>query len=408
LLNWNLSDKCVINGAFRRDGSSRFGPARKYGDFGSVGAAWIFSEESLIKDLNIFSFGKIRSSYGITGNDQTDNYAYMDTYTSTTASYGGLPGFYPTRIANPNFSWESNHKFEIAAELGFFNDRLRVTSAWYRNRSDNMVVTATPLPSQTGFSTYTANLNALVENTGLEFDFKVAPVKTKNINWDLSFNISQSNNKLKSLPSELSSLYGNTYQVGQSLNSFVVYHFTGFSNGVAQFQDRNGDGKITAGLTNDGYAAGSKDPKFYGGLSSSFRYKNLQVDFLFNFVKQKGIGQISFPGTLGSQTKDLLTTPFKPSTLTSSASYVSYNQYLASDANITDASFIRLRNVSVSYSLPAKWTETVKVKQARLFIHGQNLWTITGFKGFDPETQGATPVTLPPLKMLTAGIQCSF
>ena len=405
LLNYNISDKYVINAAFRRDGSSRFGPARKYGNFGSVGAAWIFSEESFMKNLGVLSFGKIRSSYGVTGNDQITNYTYLDTYTSTYASYGGLPGFYPTRIANPTFSWETNRKMEVAAELGFFNDRLMFTGAYYQNRSNNMIVANTPVPSQTGFSSYASNLDAPVQNNGTEFEIKVVPVKTKDITWNVSFNISQSKNRLMDLPSSLYTVYGNTYQIGESLNSYVVYHFTGFVDGVAQFEDKNKDGSITAGLVNDGYIAGSRDPKFYGGLSSGLRYKNFQFDLLFNFVKQKGLMQTSFPGLLGSQTDDLLNSPFKASSLTSSAAYASYTRYLLSDAMITDASFIRLRNLSVSYSLPARWTDVIKVKQARIFLRGQNLFTITKYKGVDPETQG---VVLPPLKMLTAGIQCSF
>lgn len=404
LINYNLLDKYLINAVFRRDGSSRFGPGKKYGNFGSVGLAWNFSDEEFIQELNLLSFGKLRGSYGVTGNDQVDNYSFMDTYTSTSSSYGGNPGFYPTRVANPDFNWESNKKIEIGLELGFLKDRIRLTSAFYRNRSGNMVVRNAPLPAQTGFTSYITNLDALVQNQGVEFDLHATPVKG-DFTWDLSFNISISRNKLLSLPASLSTLYGNTYQVGASLNSYLLFRNKGFVDGVAQFEDLNGDGFIASGLKNDTYVAGTRDPKFYGGFTSAFSYKGLRLDVLINFTKQVGIAQTGFPGLLGSQLDNLAESQFKPSALTSSASYISYINYASSDGILTDASFIRLRNVSLSYALPEKWLNTIKTKRAQIFLRGQNLFTITKYKGLDPETQGSI---LPPLKMFVAGVQCSF
>jgi TonB-linked SusC/RagA family outer membrane protein len=404
LVNYNINDKYLINAVIRRDGSSRFGPGKKYGTFGSVGVAWNFLDEQFIKDLNVFSFGKLRSSYGITGNDQFENYSFMDTYTSATSSYGGNPGFYPTRVANPDFNWEVNKKFELGLELGFLEDRVRLTSAFYRNRSSNMVVRNTPLPAQTGFANYITNLDALVQNQGFEFDIRATPIKGA-FTWDVSFNITIARNKLLSLPSSLLTLYANTYPVGSSLNSYLTLHSTGFKDGVAQFEDRNGDGFISTGLTNDSYVAGNRDPKYYGGLTSAFTYKGLRLDVLINYTKQLGLEQVGFPGTFGSQLDALYDSQFKPSTLTSSASYISYLNYGASDALISDASFIRLRNVSLSYAIPTKWLEAINTKRAQLFLRGQNLLTITKFKGLDPETQNGV---LPPLKMFVAGIQVSF
>lgn len=404
-LNYTLMDKYIVNAVLRRDGSSRFGPGKKYGNFGSVGLGWVFSDEKFMKNQDFISFGKLRTSYGVTGNDQFENYSYMDTYTTTTSSYGGNPGFYPTRVANENFNWESNRKFEVAAELGFFKDLFHLTAAFYRNRSGNMVVRNAPLPAQTGFSNYITNLDALVQNSGFEFDLQSTIIKTKDLNWTASFNISTNKNKLLSLPTELASLYNNTYQVGQSLNSYIVYQFTGYVDGVAQFKDRDGDGAVSTGLTRDTYVAADRDPKYFGGLSSAFSYKNFRLDFLVNFVKQKGLRQIAFPGLLGSQLADLRNTEFKPSSLTSSASYASYVNYSSSDDMIVDASFARLRNLSLAYSIPQRWRSILGMKQAQIFARGQNLLTVTSYKGLDPETQGSI---LPPLKMYTVGVQCSF
>lgn len=403
--NYSFEEKYVINATYRRDGSSRFGPNNKFGSFGSVGAAWVFSDEEFFKKLPFLSFGKLRASYGITGNDQIDNYGYSDTYTSTSSSYGGNPGFYPTRIANPDYSWESNKKFEIALELGFLQDRITFTPAFYRNRSDNMIVRTTPLPAQSGFSSYVTNLDALVQNQGFEMELRVKAIKSGDINWDLNFNITRARSELKNLPVSLNTLYANTYQVGQPISTFIGYHFLGFENGVAQFEDRNGDGTITTGLTGDYYIIGQRDPEYYGGFSSGLTYKRFRLDLLFNFTRQKGALPIAYPGALGAQLGSLSTSPFIPSSTTTTASYTSYNRYLLSDAMLVDASYIRLRNVSLSYSLPEKWINTIKVRQASVFVRGQNLLTITGYQGLDPETLSGV---LPPLKIFTAGLQCSF
>jgi len=405
IINYNISDKYVLNGTFRRDGSSRFGPSRKFGNFGSVGAAWILSEESFIKDLNIFSLAKLRGSYGITGSDQTDNYTYMDTYSSTYVPYNSNAGLISTRVANPSFSWEENRKAEVAAELGFFNDRLNLNVAYYRNRSSNMIGSVSLAP-QTGFGSYIANVNGLVQNSGIEVELRGTPVKTTDLTWNVFFNITKAKNKLLKFPTGLASNYNATFIEGEPLNLIRVYELTGFVDGAAQFNDRNNDGRISSGLLNDQIVVGTTDPNFYGGLSNSFRYKHLQLDVLLNFVKQKGTSVTSLPGLLGSTTSDILDSQFKPTAVASSASYTSYNNYyIYSDDKIVDASFIRLKNVSLSYNLPERFTKTIKVKNARIYALGQNLATITSYKGFDPETQG---IMLPPLKMVTLGIQCSF
>lgn len=403
--NYNFKEKYIINATIRRDGSSRFGPEKKFGTFGSVGAAWVFSDEDFFKEMQFLSFGKLRASYGITGNDQIANYGYSDTYTSTTTNYGGNPGFYPSRLANPTYSWESNRKFEVALELGFLNDRIHFTPAFYRNRSDNMIVSSTPLPAQTGFNSYTTNLDALVQNQGFEMELNVKAVDTKEVKWDLSFNITRTKSKLLSLPTSLNTLYANRYQVGQPISTFTGYHFLGFTDGVAQFEDKNGDGAITTGLTGDYYISGQRDPEYYGGLTSGLTYKRFRLDLLFNFTKQKGVSPVAYPGAFGAQLASLTDSPFIPSSTTTSASYASYNRYQLSDALITDASYIRLRNLSLSYTFPQQWVRTVKASQVTVFARGQNLFTITKYKGLDPETQTGI---LPPLKIFTAGLQCSF
>ena len=133
-----------------------------------MGASWIFSSENGIRDLAFLSFGKLRGSYGITGNDQIGDYQYLDTYSLSASSYNETTVLEPSRLFNPDFSWEMNKKLELALETGFFKDRLLLTAAWYRNRSSNQLV-GIPLAGTTGFSSIQANLDATIENRGWEF-----------------------------------------------------------------------------------------------------------------------------------------------------------------------------------------------------------------------------------------------
>ncbi|AOM79333.1 hypothetical protein BFS30_20475 [Pedobacter steynii] len=423
-LNYTWDGKYILNGTFRRDGSSRFGPDKRFGNFGSVGAGWIFSEESVIKNSKWLSYGKLRGSYGIVGNDQIGNYKYQNTYGSSDFPYGTASGYVPSGVANEQLHWESTYKLEAGLDLGFLNNKLLLNSAIFRNRSGNLLA-AYPLSPQSGFASYTANIDAMIQNTGFELEIKANPIAQKDFSWNTSFNISFYKNKLLAFPDLLTSTYANAYVIGQPLSLIALYHSTGFTNGQATVQDANNDGVISRGLMANGLGdyiiAGSNDPKYYGGLSNSISYKKFQLDFLFNFVKQKKYGITSFPGLLSNQYRDVLNSQFTPSTQSSSASYNSYvNYYLTSDAAFADASFIRLKNVSISYTLPDRWKKAMGMANCRLYIRGQNLLTITNYKGFDPETNItpgrvnnpfisplSTP-TMPSLKTFTAGIQFSY
>jgi TonB-linked SusC/RagA family outer membrane protein len=424
-LNYVWNDKYVINGTFRRDGSSKFGPDNRFGDFGSAGAAWIFSDESFLKDQKWLSFGKLRSSYGIVGSDQIlGNFGYISTYGPGYASYGNASTLVSNGVANPNYSWEKTTKIEVAFELGFLNNKLLVNGTWYRDRSDDLLADY-PLSPQSGFSSYQANLNALVQNKGLELEIKATPIDNKKFSWNTSFNISANKNKLLSYPGLQQSDNANEYVIGQPLDIIPLYHFTGFKNGMATVQDANNDGVVSPGIAANGQGDYSvletRDPKFFGGFSNSIRYQHFQLDFLFNFVKQKNYDITSFPGLLNNQSRDVLNSQFTPTTASSSASYNSYtNYYLSSDATFSDASFIRLKNLSLSYTLPDKWKKDLGMANCNVYLRGQNLLTFTKYKGFDPETviqpgvannPYASPLStpsLPSLKTFTAGIQFSY
>jgi len=167
--NYTYDNKYVVNLTGRRDGSSRFGPENQFANFGAIGAAWIISKEQFFqKNLSFLSFGKVRFSYGTSGNDEIGDYKYLDTWTPTNLPYQGVAGLSPTGLFNSQYGWEINKKLEAALETGFLQDRIQLTISWYRNRSSNQLVSYN-LPSQTGFSSVIKNLPALIQNKGWEF-----------------------------------------------------------------------------------------------------------------------------------------------------------------------------------------------------------------------------------------------
>ncbi|HWV72244.1 MAG TPA: SusC/RagA family TonB-linked outer membrane protein [Pseudosphingobacterium sp.] len=420
-VNYNWQDKYIVNVNFRRDGSSRFGPDNRYGNFGSVGGAWVFSEESFVKQIPVISFGKLRASYGVLGSDQIGNYQYFDSYTSINYLYNGIAGMVPSRIANPSYRWEQTKKLEAAIDLGFLNDQISFSAAFYRNRSNNQLVSY-PLSIQSGFTSYQANMPAEVENKGWEFTLSSQNLKTRDFRWSTDFNISFNSNKLRSFPDIERTPYYTQYQVGKPLTSLYAYQYTGFSpeTGLPMVADLNGNGTINTGFSETGrgdrYYAGTSQPKYFGGLSNTFSYKQVTLDFLFQFVKQKGrtILSQSFypPGYMYNAAAEPILEyinaglPEQPQITSSfNEAYTAYGNYTGSDALLTDASFIRLKNVNLSYDFAGDWVKRMKLQRLRLQLQAQNLFTITDYLGFDPESQG---VNLPPLRTIVGVIQFTF
>ncbi len=410
-INFNWQKKYIINLTGRRDGSSRFGPGKQYANFGAIGVAWLFSKEKFLNNNSVLSFGKLRASYGITGNDQIGDYQYLDTYASSGLNYDGVIGLQPTRLFNSQFGWETNKKFELALEAGFLQDRIFLTTAWYNNRSSNQL-TGLPLPGTTGFSSIQSNLDAVVQNRGVELTLRTVNIQNEKVNWSSDFNISWSHNKLLAFPELESSTYANRYIIGQPLNIQKGYHFTGVNpqTGIYTFKDVNDDGVISP--LNDKTSIQNFNPQYFGGLQNQISYKNWQLDFLFQFVKQKNYNSSVYFGLPGSQFNQPVgvlnhwqqpddDAPYQLYSDGSNGAVVdAFYKFLESDATISDASFIRLKNVSLSYNIP------LKKAQCKLFFKGQNLATFTKYDGVDPEFQ--SPGYIPPLRILSAGVKFSF
>jgi len=419
-LNFDFYEKYLINFTGRRDGSSRFGPSKQFASFGAIGAAWIFSNEKFVqKSLTFLSYGKLRVSYGITGNDQVGDYGYLDTYSTTAYPYQGGTGLYPTRLVNPDYAWEANKKFEGALELGFLKDRLLFTASYYRNRSSNQLV-GYPLANITGFPSIQNNFPATVQNTGVELELNTNIFKDKNFLWSTSINLTMPDNKLISYPNIAGSPYANTYKVGEPLYIKYLYHYEGVNTqtGVYQFQDLNGDNILST--SGDRQFLKKIEQNFYGGFQNNFQYKGFQLDIFFQFVKQTGLTYLAsflnLPGRINNNQPSIVMNRWrKPGDATDIQKFSFFtgpavtaysNSFNYGDNTIGDASFIRLKNISVSYQLPLRINEKLNIKNSRIYLLGQNLFTITNYIGLDPESQ--YDQVLPPLRIFTAGIQLTF
>lgn len=420
-IGFNWEEKYLLNITGRRDGSSRFGPGKQFGNFGAVGAGWVFSKERFIQNtISFLSFGKLRISYGTTGNDQIQDYQFLSTYTPVTSSYQNITGLNPTQLTNPDFAWERVNKLEGGLELGFLKNRINLTGSYYRNWSDNQLV-GYPLPTLTGFSSVQYNLPAVVQNTGVEITLNTVNVRSANFTWSSSANFTIPRNKLVSFLNIQNTPYKSTYTVGESL--FIqksLYQYTGVDpqTGLYTFNDVDKDGKLSSA---DYVPTQPITQKYYGGILNSFKYNGFQLDIFVQFVKQLGYNYNKyfiypgfFSGGLSNQPTYVLKrwqklgdnaniekfTQGAGAALTAAA-----NARNTSNYSIVDASFIRVKNASLSYQLPRYLLQKIHIQNIRIYVQCQNLFTITKYQGSDPETGG---LGLPPLRMIVGGLQVTF
>jgi TonB-linked SusC/RagA family outer membrane protein len=417
-LNYNLDDEYLVDLTARRDGTSRFGAGNKFHDFGAAGLGWIFTKEGIIKKyLPVLSYGKLRASYGTTGNDQIGDYQYLSLYspTSVAVAYQGNVGLAPTSLPNPNLQWELTKKFEVALETGFFNDRILLTASYSKNRSSNELL-GYNLPFVTGFSSILTNFPAIVQNTSWEFELNTTNVKTNDFNWTTNMNLTIPKNELIDFPGLATSTYANILVIGQPLSIKKVFHFTGVDQ-TGEYTFTSATNKYSPNSVADKKTLINTLPKFYGGFQNTISYKSLRLDFLFQFVSRTGVNSLyalGGPGNAnGNQFTSVLARWQQPGDVTNIQRFTTgftlssaLSAMATSDAAYTDASYARLKNLSLSWQVKNAWVKTMHMQGLRLFIQGQNLLTFTKYKGVDPESPGGT--SLPPLRVLTAGIEVTL
>ncbi|RZK67005.1 MAG: SusC/RagA family TonB-linked outer membrane protein, partial [Pedobacter sp.] len=408
-VGYNWRQKYLINLTARRDGSSRFGPNNRFGNFGAAGAAWIFSEEKFLQRvLPFLTFGKLRSSYGMTGSDAVQDYKFYDLYNLLDQTHQGVPGFIPSNLYNPDFKWESTRKLEAAVELGFWNNRVSIEASWYRNRSSNQLIDYT-MPDITGFPSVLSNFGAVVQNKGWEGLIRLEPIHSQRFKWNTSFNISIPQSKLKRFEGIEDSPYATFYKVGEPLSIQTLYIYSGVNSqtGVYEFLDVNKDGVISP---LDGQLINPTEKRYYGGMTNTLQFKRIEFSLFLQYSNQPGFRYLpGLPGlrdvnqavtvldrwfTPGDQTNVQLFSAGNITAADGDDTYHKYTQLAQSTFNSKDASFIRLKTLSISYLLQPDLLNKLKLQQVKLFVQGQNLLTFTGYSGLDPETGSG----LPPLR----------
>jgi hypothetical protein len=365
--------------------------------------------------LPFLSYGKLRGSYGTTGNDGIGDYQYLDRYEFQTQPYQGAKGLKVVTIYNQDFAWELTRKTELGLETGFFKDRILFNASYYHNISGNQLLVS-PLPAMTGGTSVMGNLSADIRNTGLELTFTTKNIQTRHFQWSTDFNITVAHNKLLSYPKNIP-IYA---KEGRALSTKDLYKFISVDPITGIYLFANLENKpVAATDASVAYNATSKDlaPTYFGGCQNSFRYKEFRLDIFFQYVKQQGQnGEFDpawIPGTMRNQPVAALTRWRKEGdaanlqkTNQNFQLFRDYNTWLSSDRAYSNASFIRCKNVAFSWQLPENWKRKMHVNNSRFYIQGQNLFTITRYRGWDPETQSAT--VIPPLRVLTAGIQLTL
>ena len=425
-LNLRWKEQIILNLTARRDGSTRFGPGKQYGNFGAGGFAWIFSDQPFSRRIFPFlSFGKLRTSYGITGNDLVGGgLRYFNTWAPTaTTSFQNIPGTTSIGKINPEITWESITKLEFAMDLGLLHNRIFLTAAWYRHRSNNQLLPDS-FPN-IGAPITLRNRPVVVQNSGWEFTLTAKNIDHRYFGWTTSVNASIPVNKLLSFPGLAGTPFGKDLVVGQSLTSLRAYRYTGIDplTGVYTFKDKDSNNRMT---DNDREIVGRLGPTWFGGIENSFRWHRWRLSMLVEARVQTGINyQAAFyannqPGSISSglysnETTDMLNRWNGPgsggmyqrlTTRTMNAAGRAINSYLGSSALLTDASFARLKSVSLSCQLPSPLLRKMALKDGRLLLQAENLFTWTPYKSVDPELQNI--LVLPPVKIVSLTIQARF
>jgi TonB-linked SusC/RagA family outer membrane protein len=426
-LNYNYRNKYILNLSARRDGSSRFGSENLFHNFGSIGGSWIFSNEKFIADkIKFLSFGKIKGSYGNTGNDQIGDYQFMGLYNAVSAAtpYQGATGLATDQLTNSLLQWEETRKLSLGAELGFLNDNLLFSSNYFLNRSSNLLQSYT-LPNLTGFTSIMENFPATIQNSGLELGVDAKIISSKKFRWTTSINLTLPKNKLVKYQDLEKSSVANSYVLGEPIPIGKSYKMNGVDpvTGLFTFIDSKGTVTSHPVFPTDLTVLNNGFPSLYGGIQNNLNYRHFELSVLFQFVRQKGpnyslgnrpgaftsnnfgtvranqpltvFNRWQKPGDIATFQKFSVTYPADAGTAIIAAG--------ESDAAFSDASFGRVKNLYLSWQLPDRIKNRLHIQNATIFVQGQNLFTFSNYQGLDPETKSIN--NLPPLKVITAGLK---
>lgn len=426
--NYSYNNRYFLEASFRRDGSSVFGAENRFGNFYAVGGAWRLSQEEFLKNITWVNELKLRASYGTSGNDRIGRYDAQGLY-GLGYNYEGQSGISYTNLANPQLRWEQNNQFDAGLEFSVLKSRLSGEISVYDRKADGLLYQK-PLSFTTGFQTVTTNL-ASVRNRGIDVLLNGVPVQTTNFRWNVSFNMGASRNKILKLAGN--DLVNGTkrLKVGSDIYQFYLRQYAGVdqSNGkpLWYIDEVGTDGTPTGNrITTDNYSAatrydsGSALPKFTGGLTNTFRYKDF--DFTaFVFFSQGGkiyddlLSTISHAGrNNGTQLSTVVFQSWTPTnTNTNVPRFIPANTDLGNSTSnrfLYDGSYIRVKTLSLGYNLNTRWAEKVKLANARIFISAENAFTLSKHHGMDPEValSGVPNGDIPNVKTFSLGLNVGF
>jgi TonB-linked SusC/RagA family outer membrane protein len=420
--NYNFDNKYIFTATGRFDTSTRFGENNRTGFFPAASVAWRVSEEDFLKNNKSISDLKFRVSYGLTGNDDISPFLFSELYGNS--SYGGQSAIFPSNIPNPDLKWESTAQLNIGINLGLFKDRFILTADYY-NKQTNDLLLSRPLPRSSGFSSITENVGK-IENKGIEISLSTQNIITDNFTWNSQFNISGNRNKVLELynnqPIDDIGRGGNRIMEGQPIGIFYSYESLGVdpSTGDIVYADTNFDGEITS---DDRTIVGNPHPDFIGGFTNNFSYKNIDLTIflqgsygndvfhgsrLFLESLQGGDNQIAAVTRRWRQPGDITDIP-----RATTDPVASVQNKRVSSRFIEDGSYLRVKNVTLGYTLDGTKSKKQLFSSLRTYISIQNLLTFTNYTGLDPEVNyrgdsnsviGTDFFTYPQARTFTLGV----
>lgn len=423
-VNLNYKNRYVLSGSYRRDGSSKFSPDNKYGNFWSVGGSWNVEQEAFMADISFINQLKLRASYGQTGNAGIGNYDWAPSY-SFGSTYNGSPGSAPSNVGDYNLTWEVNKPLDIGIDVGFLKNRVNLTVDWYKRKSEQLLLSV-PLSPTSGFSAATRNIGSM-ENNGLEVTIDAVPVQSSSFTWNVNFNFSHNTNKVTSLPNGADIVTSPTIlRQGVGFGTYYMREYAGVdpANGNALYYVDATKATTTSNYSSAALILQDKQtlPKYFGGLTNTFTYKGISLEaqlyYSFGNYVRDSWGSYYLGAGFGptynkvARIFDRWTTPGQ---VTDIPRYINNGNNSFQSLHtfwLNKADFVRLRNLQIGYTLPKNLVSAAKLSNVMVYVRGTNLitWVKDDTLPFDPEqgTGAATNLNVFIPKTVTVGLNLSF
>lgn len=426
---YDYQDKYFFSGSYRRDGSSRFAPGTRWGNFWSVGASWrIDREPFMLATTGWLSALTLKASYGAQGNDNLGTY-YASSGLYSIVSQAGENALVSDRLATPDLKWETNLNFNVGIDFSLFNNRFSGSFDFFQRRSKDLLYSR-PLATSLGYTSVDENIGAL-KNTGFEMDLKGTLIHTRDFMWRLGLNLTHYKNAVTDLPRKDMPITGVTrLKEGRSVYDFYLREWAGVDpdNGdPLWYKDvKDAQGNITGRTTTNDYAQAdyyyvdkSSLPKVYGGFNTAFSYKGFELSALFaysigGYIVDRDITMLWSNGSSAGRawSTEMLNrwTPENRYTDVPALKTVSNNWNSNSTRNLFNNSYLRMKNITLAYNFPQPMIKKISLNSLQLFVQADNLLTVSKNQGLDPE-QGITGLTYyryPAMRSISGGINVAF